>query len=188
MSIDVAFTSFPVLTTDRLRLRQIRPTDAEALFAIRSDPEVREPYGREPQQSLAESQTFIQSLQATYERRDGLFWGITRKDEDTVIGSCNFWNLSEDFLCAEVGYELHRAHWRQGIMAEAVSAILAYGFTELGFHRIEAGPFVGNAASKQLLLKLGFTYEGTLRQRVFFRDHFLDQEYYGLLEDEWSSR
>ncbi len=46
MSIEVAFTHFPSLTTNRLHLRQLQLTDAEALFAIRSDREVMEPYGQ----------------------------------------------------------------------------------------------------------------------------------------------
>lgn len=59
MTIDAAFTHFPTLTTDRLHLRQIQATDAEAIFAIRSDREVTEPYGQEPQQSLDESHKLI---------------------------------------------------------------------------------------------------------------------------------
>ncbi len=70
-------------------------------------------------------------------------------------------------------------------MAEAISTILSYGFTELGLHRIEGTPFAGNMPSRNLLLKLGFTYEGNLRQRHFFRDHFEDQLYFGLLREEW---
>jgi len=42
MTIDAAFTHFPTLTTNRLHLRQIQPTDAEALFVIQSDTEVME--------------------------------------------------------------------------------------------------------------------------------------------------
>ncbi len=90
MSIDAAFTHFPSLTTNRLQLRQLQPTDAGALFAIRSDREVMEPYGQEPYQSLEEAHTMIQRLQILYERREALFWGITLKGEDTVIGSCTF--------------------------------------------------------------------------------------------------
>ncbi len=185
MSIDAAFMSFPVLTTNRLRLRQIQPADAEALFEIRSDHEVRKAYGQEPYQSLEEAQAFIQRLQTDYNRREAIFWCITLKGADTLIGSCTFWNFSPDFQCAEIGYELHRAYWRQGIIAEALPAILAYGFTTLGLHRIEANPFASNAASINLLRKLGFMYEGTLRERHFFRDHFEDQLYFGLLADEW---
>ena len=60
-------------------------------------------------------------------------------------------------------------------MVEAISAVVAWGFNELGLHRIEANPFAGNIPSRSLLLKLGFSYEGNLRERVYFRDHFEDQ-------------
>lgn len=99
--------------------------------------------------------------------------------------TCTFWNFDPDFRYAEIGYELHRSYWRQGIVAEAVSAILTYGFTELGLHRIEAHVDAGNTPSRRLLLKLGFTFEGNLRQRYFFHDHFEDEHCFGLLQDEW---
>jgi ribosomal-protein-alanine N-acetyltransferase len=52
-------------------------------------------------------------------------------------------------------------------------------------HRVEAIIDIENEESKGLLLKPGFTYEGILRQRYFFRDHFEDERYFGLLRDEW---
>lgn len=185
MSIDAAFTHFPSLTTNRLHLRQVQPTDAEALFAIRSDPEAMEFFGQEPHQSLDDTRALIQRLQAHYDQREAILWVITLKGDDTVIGSCTFFAFGPDFRYAETGYELHRAYWRQGIMAEAMSAVLTYGFTELGFHRIEADVAPENTRSKGLLLKLGFTYEGNLRERYFFRGQFEDEHYFGLLKHEW---
>ena len=107
------------------------------------------------------------------------------KGEDRVIGSCGFYHFDAGFHRAETGYELHRAFWGQGMMTEAMSAILTFGFTELGLHRVEAIIDIANERSKGLLLKLGFTYEGNLRQRYFFRDRFEDEHYFGLLKDEW---
>jgi ribosomal-protein-alanine N-acetyltransferase len=177
MSIDAAFTHYPSLTTNHLHLRHIQPTDAEALFAIRSDREVMDFYGEEPHQSLDDTHALIQQLQDSYDRREAILWGITLKGEDTVIGSCTFFSFGPGFHYAETGYELHRAYWRQGIMAEAMPAILTYGFIELGLHRIEAAVDPRNMPSQSLLLKLGFTYEGNLRQRFFFRGQFLDAHY-----------
>ena len=185
MSIDAAFTHFPSLTTHRLHLRQIQPTDAEALFAIKSDREVMDFYGDEPHQSLEETHALIHHLQESYDRREALHWGITLKGEGTIIGSCTFFFSDPGFHYAETGYELHRTYWQQGLMSEALPAILTYGFTELGLHRIEAAMDFRNTRSRSLLLKLGFTYEGNLRQRFFFRDQFLDAHYFGLLNNEW---
>lgn len=185
MTIDATFTHFPCLTTNRLLLRQIELDDAKALFATFSDEEVMEFYGHLPHQSLEDSQNLIRELQTWYAKREGIRWGITLKSEDRVIGSCGFYDFDEGFHRAETGYELNRTFWRQGIMTEAMSAILSYGFTELGLHRIEAVVDDVNERSKELLRKLGFIHEGTLRQRFFFRDRFLDEHYFGLLKDEW---
>lgn len=183
--IDAAFIHFPTLATSRLNLRQRQPTDAEAMFAIKSDPQVTLVYAQEPHQSLDDTRAWIHRPQGYYDQRDTLFWCLTLKNDDTAIGSCTFWNFDFDSHCAEIGYELHPAYWQQGIMSEALSTVIAYGFNELGLNRIEACPFAGNTASKSLLLKLGFTHEGTLRQHVFFRGYYLDQLYFGLLKEEW---
>jgi [ribosomal protein S5]-alanine N-acetyltransferase len=185
MSIDAAFTHFPSLTTNRLLLRQIRPQAAEALFATFSDEEAMQFYGHEPHRSLDDTYALIQRIQAHYDRREAIRWGITLKGQETVIGSCGFHQFDSGFHRAETGYELNRAYWRQGIMFEAMSAILTYGFTELGLHRVEAVIDIVNEQSRGLLLKLGFTYEGNLRQRYFFRDRFEDEHFFGLLKNEW---
>ena len=185
MTIDTAFTRFPSLTTDRLLLRQIQPGDTEALFAILSDRQVTEFYGHKPHQSLDDTQELIRQIQARYARREALRWGITLQGEDRLIGSCSLHHFDTGFHRAETGYELNHAFWGKGIMTEAMSAILTYGFAELGLHRVEAIIDIVNERSKDLLLKLGFTYEGNLRQRYSFRDHFEDEHYFGLLKDEW---
>src|SRR6266567_7226706 len=185
MTIDAAFTHFPYLTTSRLLLRQVQPNDAEALFATFSDEEVMEFYGNSPHRSLGTTQKWIREVQVRYARRESIRWGITLHDEDRVIGSCSFHHFDPGFHRAETGYELNRAFWRQGIMFEEMSAVLTYGFAELGLHRVEAIIDIANEGSKGLLLKLGFTYEGNLRQRYYFFDHFGDEHYFGLLRNEW---
>ncbi|MGE5224437.1 MAG: GNAT family N-acetyltransferase [Omnitrophica WOR_2 bacterium] len=188
MNIDSAFTHFPTLTTSRLTLRQVRLSDADALFAIKSDPRVTSEYAQEPHQSLDDTRGWIQRLIKSYDQRDGLFWCLTLKGESNVIGGCPYWNFGPGFHSAEIGYELHPAYYRQGLMSEAITAILTYGFNELGLHRVEANPLARNTASKNLLLKLGFKYEGNLRQRIFFRGVYEDQLYYGLLKEEWLNK
>jgi RimJ/RimL family protein N-acetyltransferase len=185
MTIDAAFTHFPSLTTSRLLLRYILPGDAESLFAIFSDEESMKFYGHEPHESLDDTKEVIRQIEERYARKEALRWGITFRGEDRLIGSCSIFHFDAGFDCAETGYELNRAFWGKGIMTEAMSTILTFGFSELGLHRIEAIIDIANECSKGLLIKLGFTYEGNLRQRFPFRDQFLDEHYFGLLKDEW---
>ncbi|GHO98434.1 GNAT family N-acetyltransferase [Reticulibacter mediterranei] len=185
MDIEAMFSTFPTLTTNRLLLRQIQPNDAEALFATFSDESVMEFYGHLPHRSIEESVELIRKQHVWYAERTGIRWGITLKGDDRVIGSCGFYGFDEGFRRAETGYELNRAFWRQSIMSEAMSAILNYAFSEPALNRVEAVVDDVNERSKGLLRKLGFTHEGTLRRRFFFRNRFLDEHYFGLLKEEW---
>ena len=186
MPLDAAFSSFPVLSTHRFHLRQIQPGDAEAIFQIKSDPEVTHSYGREAHRSLQETRGWIQRIRDTYAQHEGIMWAITSKTRDLPIGSCNYWPLDPESHCAEIGYELNRTAWGQGIMSEVLPFVISYGFKELELNRIEAAPLGKNKRSSNVLVKLGFTDEGRLRQRVLFRDSYEDQMYFGLLKNEWT--
>ena len=185
MTLDTAFTYFPSLTTNRLLLRQIQAKDAEVLFPIFSDAKAMQFYGHEPHRSIDDTRELIRQIEGHYARRDSIRWGIALQGEDRLIGTCGFHHFDEEFHRAETGYELHRDLWGKGIMTEAMRAILNYGFTELGLHRVEAIIDIANEPSKALLLKLGFKYEGNLRERYYFRGRFEDEHYFGLLKDEW---
>jgi [ribosomal protein S5]-alanine N-acetyltransferase len=69
MKADAAFTCFPSISCDRLHLREIRSTDAEAFFSIKSDPEVTSGYGREPHRSIEDTKAWLQRVQGSYSRR-----------------------------------------------------------------------------------------------------------------------
>ncbi len=184
MTVDAAFTHFPSLATNLLELRQIQPSDAEAFFALYSDEQTMQFYG-EPHRSVDDTRQALAQTQARFVQHEEIRWGITLTNEDQVIGSCGFHHFDTDFQRAETGYILNRAFWGQGMMIEAMSCILTYGFAALGLHRVEAIIDSANERSKSLLLKLGFTYEANLRQRSCFQGRFEDQHYFGLLTDEW---
>jgi [ribosomal protein S5]-alanine N-acetyltransferase len=72
-------------------------------------------------------------------------------------------------------------------MSEVLPIVISYGFKELDLNRIEATPLGKNNRSSNVLAKLGFINEGTLRQRILFRDSYEDQVYFGLLKNEWTT-
>ncbi|GCE11630.1 GNAT family N-acetyltransferase [Tengunoibacter tsumagoiensis] len=187
MSIDRAFTTFPILTTERLRLRQVQIADARDLFPIFSDPETTQFYGHDPHRSLDETEEQIKQNQRRYAERQLLQWILTFKDADRVIGNVSLFNFGANYRRAEIGYILERSSWGMGVMSEAIAAVLTYAFSELNLHRIEAIIDIANERSKRLLLKSGFTYEGVLRERYPIGDHLEDEHYFGLLQHEWSS-
>jgi len=68
---------------------------------------------------------------------------------------------------AEVGFDLHRLYWRRGIMTEALSAILRFGFITMRLNRVGASLAAYNEFCHHLLLKLQFLQEGTQREQYF---------------------
>jgi [ribosomal protein S5]-alanine N-acetyltransferase len=183
MNLD-AFDHPPTFNTKRLRIRPLEEGDAEAIFAIKEDGNVTERYGQEPHTSLDMTRRWVSSRLNGDTQRDSVFWVFERRKEAGAIGSCCFWHFDKESNCAELGYELNRAHWRKGMMSEVLPPVLTYGFEEMGLHRIEACPLAENTPSRKLLLKLGFKYEGKLRERVYFRGRYLDQLYYRMLRED----
>jgi [ribosomal protein S5]-alanine N-acetyltransferase len=162
MSIDNVFQNFPQLETERLILRRMQTSDAEALFRILSDEEVTRHYDDAAFTQLSQASEQIEAWESGYAHRRCIRWGITLKEEYVVIGSCGFYGIHPWHLRGSIGYELARPFWRKGIMAEAITALLNLGFGELGLNRIDAVVIPENVASIRLLEKLGFCNEGLL--------------------------
>jgi ribosomal-protein-alanine N-acetyltransferase len=185
---DRAIEDFPIIETDRLRLRQIRQRDAEDAFAFLSHPEVARYIGSRAFTNLLETRVWLARGYKTHQQGETLRWGIALRDTDQLIGECNYHHFGPRRSYAEIGYQLQYPHWNKGYMSEALTAILSYGFDVLKFHRVEANVDPLNERSRGLLLKLGFAHEGTLRQRYYLEGEFLDEAWYGLLRTDWQAR
>ncbi len=140
--------------------------------------------GLDPFTSLEDALEEIAWYDSILEEGTGVRWGITLTGQDEVIGSCGFLNVSAKHQRAEIGFELSSNHWGRGIAGEALRAVIRHGFTQLGFHRIEALVEPANTASQQLLERVGFTREGLLRGYEFTRGKYDDLYMYSLLETD----
>ena len=115
----------------------------------------------------------------SFDTERGIRWGIARKEDNRLIGTCGFVWLRRHR--GEIGYELNRKMWRQGYMSEAVREITTFGFKQLLLNRIEAIVMIDNDASAGLLKANGFTEEGLLRDYDFFKGAFHDMRLFSLL-------
>ncbi|MCA9968993.1 MAG: GNAT family N-acetyltransferase [Anaerolineales bacterium] len=186
MSVETAvFTQFPELWTPRLHLRQLEPADAPAMYRFLSDEAVTRYFGIETFTHLDEAAQRINSLNASFRRRQTVRWGITQRGDGTLIGSCGFIYWRRTYRHAALGYELARPYWRQGIMTETLQAVLEYGFTTMDLNRIEALVVPENEASRTLLERLGFQAEGVLREYGYWHSRFYDLAVFSLLQREW---
>ncbi len=183
--LELNFSPFPVLHTQRLLLREMITADATELFFLRSDPKVLQHIGREPAKSITEVEEFITKRIEARLANEAIMWGIALADKPaTMIGSICYWNIQPDNYRAEIGYNLHPDHWGKGIITEAIREVVKYGFAMMKLHSIEARTNPANIASGLALEKAGFIKEGYLREEFFFKGQFFDSVIYSRLEKD----
>lgn len=178
------FSTAPVLSTERLILREVRRSDADALFRLRADERVMEHIPRPRAVSMDDVQALIDTVLQVQASGDGISWAITLRGADRLIGTIGFYRLKKEHHRGEVGYALHSDHWRKGYMKEALRAVVDCGFHRYGFHSIEAVTDPRNAASNALLERCGFVREGLFREDHYWNGEFQDSAVYALLASD----
>lgn len=183
MTQAAVFARFPRLRTKRLRLRPLQVGDADALLRIFGDEAVTRYYDLPTLTERRQVMEIVSRAAQRFQRQEGIRWGITRPEEGVVLGTIGL--SFETAYRGSVGYELGSAHWRQGIMTEALSAVLTFAFEQAGLQRVQALVMPGNKASAALLRKLGFVDEGVLRDYMYFKGAYQDLHCFSLLREEF---
>ena len=176
------------LHTDRLVLRPLCASDAAAIFAIRSDPQVMRYASSAPLATLESASEFIARDAASIAAGEVLRLGLERLEDQVIIGSCILFHFNHQCRRAEIGYEMRHDAWGRGYMHEALLSLLRYGFTKLGLNRVEADIDPRNTNSSRSLERLGFSREGLLRERWIVEEEVSDSALYGLLRSDWETR
>lgn len=177
----------PDLPGERLTLRELRPADAETLFAELNTPEVKRFMWAPPSNSGAFSQ-FIEWAHA--ERATGRYicYGIVPTGETHAVGVFELRQLQPGFWRGELGFVMASRLWGHGVFPEGARLMLDFAFRTVKVHRIEARAAVDNARGNAALQKLGAQREGRLRDAFWREDHYVDQYLWAILDSEWSSR
>lgn len=173
------------LRTDRLLMRPLRPDDLEAIYAIFSDPLVMKYWSSPPWNSTAQAEAMIARDVKSMDTGEQLRLGLTLPEGGALLGVCTLFSFNWDCRRAEIGYSLASFAWGKGLMHEALTALINYGFTTLNLNRLEADIDPKNLASANVLERLGFTQEGFLRERWIVAGEVSDTALYGLLQREW---
>jgi len=180
--------AYPRLETDRLVLRELRMEDEDFLFKEWSDPAVTHfMCDAEPLQKREQAEEFLRLFQTPEKNPYSKWWGIARKADGHLIGTCGYFRWDQKHHRAEIGYDLCPDAWGKGLMPEALQAIVRFGFEEMKLNRIEATVHVENMRSQWVLAKLGFQREGLLREYYCREGIYNDQVQYSLLKREWLS-
>ena len=182
-----AFSAFPLLETERLRLREFRESDAEGVFQVYGNPEVGRFNRWEVLQNQAEAVEKIRLFRRQYAEGLRLRWAIAVKDSDEVIGDIAFVMFDPRLAQGEMGFNLGAAHWGKGLMREAAEAVLGFGFGKMEMLRVSAIVLAENLPCLGLLKRLGFVREGVLRKAGMLKGEVRDLELLALLREDWEN-
>ena len=174
------------METKRLLLRRFSIQDADAMYRNwASDPEVTK-YLTWPAHSSAEvSRAVLEDWVSAYAQENYYQWAIVLKAQgDDPIGSISAVGMNDEIDMIHVGYCLGRDWWRQGIMSEALRAVMDFFFDEVGANRIESRHDPRNPHSGMVMKKCGMQYEGTMRQSDRNNQGVCDASWYALLRSE----
>jgi RimJ/RimL family protein N-acetyltransferase len=176
------------LTTERLILREFKPSDWPDILAYQSDPLYLRYYAWADRTPEA-VQDFVQGFLAQQQERPRLKFqlAVVLQSSQQLIGNCGIRMKSADAHEGDVGYELSSKHWGHGYATEAARAMVAFGFTELKLHRIWSWCVAENVGSVHVLQKLGMRQEGRLRENEYFKGRYWDTLMFGMLDYEWKS-
>ena len=159
--------SFSSINTQRLYLRKVKESDAETLFDLRSNEIVNQFILRPNPEGLKSIKTFIQDRISETNQGKVYYWAITKKGNENVIGTICLWNFSEGNSIAEIGYDLHPTYFKKGIMSEAMTSVIDFGFSTLHLKSIEAFTHRENISSINLLKRHHFILENNRIDRGF---------------------
>ena len=175
------------ITTRRLLLREFAAEDEAALHALEADPALHH-YRGGGQSSQEEIRAFLQRTRdsLTLDPRPIYALAIALRPEGQLIGVVTLTITNRELGQAELGYRLSPAYWGQGYATEAAQALVGFGFSALGLHRIYALCHPENSGSQRVMEKAGMRYEGYLREDFRNRDgSWRDSLLYAILAQDW---
>jgi len=128
----------PVLETENLILRNLSLADSPELFTMRKDPRMHAYTDTKPDQTIEETEAYIEKMLKGVEERQWLIWVIVHQKLNRLIGSISLWNLDALQGTAELGYAITPDHQGRGFMKEALLRVAEYAFRTLRLLALEA--------------------------------------------------
>lgn len=179
--------SFPELSTNRLRLRKVAVADIPSLIKYAGNKAISANLLNVPHPYTEEDAVFwMNFVLQGFKSGERFVFAITLKESGEFIGAIGLHpNGRHD--TAELGYWLGEPFWGQGLMTEAVTAVLRFGFEERKLNKIYATHFATNPASGKVMAANGMIKEGELAEQYKVDDAYQSVSCYRLLKREWEA-
>lgn len=177
------------LRSNRLILRKFKYSDAEDMLSYWiSDPNIQSMYSEPIYTTKSEVKDLLTKYISLYENMDYYRWAIIDSESSTCIGQIAIFLVDSKNHFCEIEYCIGSQFQRKGFCAEAVNTVLDFAFNHVNFHKVQVCHKESNLASKGVIQKCGFTYEGTLRDFFFMDGKYVSRLYYSMLKDEWKTK
>lgn len=171
-----------ILETERLILRQYTQDDFDALYEILSDPETMQHYPK-PYDTKGTQRWLDWNFQNYSEYGFGL-WAVVLKESGEFIGDCGITMQTIDGEeLPEIGYHIHKKHWRKGLGGEAACAVRDWAFEHTPYDRLYSYMTSSNTASYSTAASIGMT-----RVKEFEDNHYGHMYVYLITRGEWEQR
>jgi RimJ/RimL family protein N-acetyltransferase len=175
------------IMTKRLKLRDFTQNDWKSVHEYGSDPEVTRYVGWGPNSEEDTTNFLKRVLQSQLGTpRENYELAVVLKDENTLIGGGRISVSDPQHHEGFIGYVLNRRYWGRGYATELARGLVAFGFNEMGLHRIYATCDIDNTASAHVMEKIGMQREGRLREYRLQGRNWRDQFIYAILDREWN--
>ena len=170
------------IETSRLILRRFTLEDVQAMYRNwASDPAVTKYLTWPTHTSEEVTHRVLSDWVSHYSEENYYQWAIVLKDLGQPIGSIAVGHMNDRVNSVEIGYCMGKNWWHQGIMTEALNAVIDFFFEEVGANRVEACHDPNNPNSGAVMKKCGMTYEGTHRQASRNNQGICDLSWYAIL-------
>ena len=127
--------------------------DDFAILRLRTDKRVNKFLDRPVTATIEAAHQFISKIENSVANNESVYWAITLKDIDRLIGTICIWNIEATKEQAEIGFELYPDFQGKGLMQEALAKVIEFGFTSMKLSVITGLTKPENNSSVKLLLK-----------------------------------
>lgn len=176
------------LYTGRLKLRRIVAEDIPAYFRLFGSAAVARYMLWEPHREIGQSEAAVRKVLSGYESGNCYRWGITRKEDDDLIGIVELLRFDESAETCSFAYMLSDAVWGRGYGTEVLRAVFSFAFDKMEVWAIIADHFAENPASGAVMRKTGMTYTGRLPGKYEKQGILQDAEEYCITREQWNKK
>ncbi|MEU0239247.1 GNAT family N-acetyltransferase [Nocardiopsis sp. NPDC006198] len=170
------------LSSTRLTLRELRPTDVDGLLRVYGDPEAVRHLSFTPRTG-EQCATVVEAAMTDAEREDRGVYMLAVARQEELVGAARL-AVDERPHSAQIGFALRPDLWGRGFGSELVELLLRLGFDELGLKRIWGARSPENQASERVMLRTGMVEEGRIRRHLWTRNAWRDSIVHSILDDE----